>query len=193
MYESDVFSQEFEIGEEKINQSDSLSEEVWTGNYIDYLESQDQTNDIINEIIDYSVSQRVLSIYSAFLCLEPSRGGEICYDCMDESALVNISDQVNNSRSDSLLIAYPNPFNGQVQIKVNLSNIGIKDNTTMKIYNILGQVVRTFDLRKNISGNNLKITWNGKNDFGSYVSSGTYFFVVNSTNKRYSLKLLYMK
>jgi len=193
IYESDVFSQQFEIGEENINQSDSLSEEAWTGNYIEYLESQEQTNDIINEIIDYSVSERVLSIYSAFLCLEPARGGEVCYDCMDESELVAIRDHLNNNGNDSLFIAYPNPFNEQVQIKINLSSSGINDNTTIKIYNILGQVVRTFDLHKNLNGNKLNITWNGKNDLGSDVSSGTYFFVIISTSKRYSLKLLYMK
>jgi hypothetical protein len=69
-----------------------LAQEAWAGNTIQSLESQAQTNDVINEIVFYSLDERVLSIYSAFLCLEPSRGGEVCYNCMDESELVGVED-----------------------------------------------------------------------------------------------------
>jgi hypothetical protein len=193
VYESEVFSQQFEINEENINISDSLSEEAWTGNYIEYLEGQEQTNDVVNEIIDYSIGEKVLSIYSAFLCLEPSRGGEICYDCMDESELVAINEQWESNKNDSLLTAYPNPFNQRVNIKLNIPSSEINENTTIKIYNLLGQVVKTLDLQEDSNGKVTKFTWNGKNNYGIDVSSGTYFFVVNTTNKRYSLKLIYMK
>lgn len=193
VYESEVFSQKFVIDDQNINQTDSLSEEAWTGNYIQYLESQQQTNDVVNEIVDYSINERVLSIYSAFLCLEPARGGEICYDCMDESELVGIEELFNTTNNDTLFRAYPNPFNNQVKIDVSLPEAVTSGDVSFKIYNILGQVVRTFEVNRNVEGNNYHFIWNGKNDTGSYVSSGTYFFVVNTGEKRYSLKLLFMK
>ena len=193
VYESEVFSDKLMISEENISQADSLSIKAWTGNYIQNLESEEQTNDIVSEIIDYSISERVLSIYSAFLCLEPSRGGEVCYDCLDESKLVNVED-FDSVESDSLhLGAYPNPFNNAVQINISIPQSEIHENITFRIYNVLGQAVRNFELDVNQDGNRYNFTWLGKNDSGSNVSSGTYFFVAETVKKRYSMKLLYLK
>ena len=152
------------IEEKNMNESDSLAELAWTGNYIEYLESQTQTNDIINEIVDQSISERILSLYTAFLCLEPSRGGKVCYDCMDESKLVSIENQLHVIQSDSILFAYPNPFNDRVEIKVNLPETQNSMNVTMRIYNILGQVVRNFDDFEHDSVVRSQYTWDGKNN-----------------------------
>jgi hypothetical protein len=46
VYNSTPFSQAFEISEEDIFTSDSLNEEAWAGNYIQYLEKQNQTSDV---------------------------------------------------------------------------------------------------------------------------------------------------
>jgi Ca-activated chloride channel family protein len=194
VYENDVFSRQFIVDGQDIQQTDSLSEEAWTGTHIRYLESLPQTNDVVGEIVDYSISGRVLSVYSAFLCLEPSRGGEICYDCIDESGLVGIEEPLISAEKDSLLVkAYPNPFNSEVNITVNLSNVAKDGKTTYKIYNILGQVVRTFKPEVSTPGSTQHFVWHGKNDSGAEISSGTYFFVVRSGEKRYTLKLLLMK
>jgi hypothetical protein len=193
VYESEVFSQQFGVDEQNVNQADSLSIEAWTGNYIQYLESQQQTNDVVDEIINYSINERVLSIYSAFLCLEPARGGEICYDCLDESELINNVEIFNTTKNDTLFKAYPNPFNNQVKIEVSLPNIAPPEDLTFKIFNVLGQVIRTFDVNRNVEGNKYNFIWNGKNDTGSDVSSGVYFFIINTGGERYSMKLLFIK
>ena len=149
---------------------------------------------MVGEIVDYSISERVLSVYSAFLCLEPSRGGEICYDCIDESALVGIEDPLINAAGDSLFFnAYPNPFNSEVNITVSLPNVARDGKATYKIYNILGQVVHTFEPEVSTPGSTQHFVWHGKNDSGAEISSGTYFFVVRSGENRYTLKLLLMK
>lgn len=192
-YDSIVFSQQFLIDEGNINETDSLSEEAWAGNYLQNLEYNDQTNDVVNEIVNYSISERVLSIYSAFLCLDPSMGGEVCYDCFDGGGIVGVKDDEHITESDSVITAYPNPFNAQVQINVPLQQIENIDNATFRIYNILGQVVRNFELSTSGTSQNYSFVWNGKNDEGSIVSSGIYFFVVNTPKKNYSVKLLFMK
>ena len=192
-YDSIVFSQQFLIDEENINETDSLSEEAWAGNYLQNLEYTDQTNDVVNEIVNYSISERVLSIYSAFLCLDPSMGGEVCYDCFDGGGTVGVKEDESITESDSVITAYPNPFNAQVQINVPLRQIENVDNATFRIYNILGQVVRNFELSTSSASQNFSFVWNGKNDEGSIVSSGIYFFVVNTPKKNYSVKLLFMK
>ncbi|MBN1407372.1 MAG: T9SS type A sorting domain-containing protein [Calditrichaceae bacterium] len=191
MYEETVFSNEYKIEESAVSEVDSLSEEIWVGNYIHDLESQVQTNDVINEIIDYSIKERILSIYSAFLCLEPSRGGEICYDCMDESSLVGIQESNIESVNDSL-IAYPNPFNSTTKIKLTLSNVKNNSTLSLKIYNTLGQVVRSFEKSSNIS-DQIEFIWNGKNDQGQDVATGNYFGIVSTPEKVYKLKLILVK
>ena len=192
-FESEVFTQKFTIDETDAEPADSLSVEAWTGNYIQYMESQLQTNDVVNEIIDFSIDERVLSIYSAFICLEPEQGGQICYDCMDESGVVGIEEVNDPNKSDSVFVAYPNPFNNRVKIEFALPQNVVASETTFKIYSILGQVVRTFSASSNFIDNKYQFIWNGKNNNGADVSSGTYFFVVNTGHKQYSLKLLFMK
>ena len=193
VYNSKVFSERFVINDDFIGQADSLSIKAWAGNYIQDLESQDQTNDIVNEIIDYSLDENILSYYTAFLCLEPARGGEVCYDCLDESELIDKIEMFNTIEADSIFKAYPNPSNNLVKIDVSLPLHINPEKTDFRIYNVLGQVVKNFHVDNSSARNKYQFVWNGKNDTGSDVSSGTYIFVVNTGESKYSLKLLYMK
>jgi Ca-activated chloride channel family protein len=192
-YDSLVFSQQIMIEDENIDQADSLSEEAWAGNYLRFLELSNQTNDVVNEIVNYSIDERVLSIYSAFLCLDPSLGGEVCYDCFDDGGIIGEVNEDDNAVSDSVITAYPNPFNSQVQINVPLRQIENAEYATFRIYNVLGQVVRNFEVNASLESKDHRFIWNGQDDEGATVSSGIYFFVVNTPKKNYSVKLLYMK
>lgn len=192
-YDSLIYSKQFEINHDDIDLTDSLSEEAWVGSYLQYLESNNQTNDVVNEIINYSISERVLSIYSAFLCLDPSLGGEVCYDCYDDGGTVSVEEEKITNEADSVITAYPNPFNGQVKINVPIQLINSNDNASFRIYNILGQVVRSFETETRSGSNSYIFNWDGRNDEGATVSSGIYFFVANTPQKNYSVKLLFMK
>jgi Ca-activated chloride channel family protein len=193
IFNSIPFSKTIVVAEEDIIELDSLNEEMWAGNYIQFLEDQSQANDVVSEIIDVSVKERVLSLYSAFLCLEPSRGGEVCYDCMDESGLPSEVEDTADAEIDSIaLAAFPNPFNSQVNIRVNVASLG-SDNATYRIYNILGEVVKTFQLETDQLNKDYNLIWDGRNDYGATVASGIYFFVASTPQKNYTLKLLLMK
>ena len=193
VYKSAPFSETFNLDEIQVFDSDSLSEKMWAGNYIDYLENQNQSNDIVNEIVDFSINERILSLYSAFICLEPGRGGEVCYNCMDESSLSDIKDTVIN-KSDSLsLSAYPNPFNNQVNLRIKIPYNYNPQNITFKLYNILGQLIKTFNPDITAGQKEFRFTWNGKNDNNNDVSSGNYFFVVTTPEKVSAMKLVLLK
>jgi len=194
VYNSTPFSQTFTFSEGEVFASDSLNEEAWTGNYIKYLENQTQTNDVVDEIVNFSISERVLSIYSAFLCLEPGRGGEVCYDCYDESDLPNdINDSLETDTDSLLLSAYPNPFNSQISLNVKLPGSFNPENLTFRIYDILGQLIKTFDPDLTSGQKEYRFIWNGKNDDEYSIASGIYFFIVTTPEKNYSVKLLLMK
>ncbi len=191
-FNNSPFSNEINISNENAFSADSLNEEIWSGIYIHSLEKEAQTNDIISEIINQSLDKRVLSLYTAFLCLEPSRGGKVCYGCIDESRLISGLFETSNTKNDSLVSVYPNPFNIQTNIQVNLAKFKDLKNLSFKIYNITGQVVKTFPGEVNSTGN-LHFVWNGRDNNGAELSSGTYFFMVSNGRSKIVRKLLLMK
>jgi len=190
VFQSQVFSQQYTVNDTDIHAADTLCEEMWTGNYIRALESQPQTNEIVGEIVYQSISNRVLSIYSAFLCLEPGGDSSVCYDCRDNEIIVDVDEDNGSAVSDSLFQAYPNPFNSQTTIKIKLPNAAMSERASFRIYNVLGQGIRTF-VPATASGRiDAEFVWDGKNDNGTQVSSGMYLFVVATPEKLYTLKLL---
>jgi len=112
---------------------------------------------------------------------------------MDESELIGIDDMPAKFQVDSLLQAYPNPFNAQVKIKFAFHKSDVPRNMTFKIYNLLGQVVRNFQPQAEADQKNYEFTWDGRNDNGIIVTSGNYFFVATTPQQRHVLKLLFMK
>jgi hypothetical protein len=193
VYNDQPFSQEIVIPQDQISLADSLPQEMWVGNYIKSLESNAQTNAVISEIINQSTSERVLSIYTAFLCLDPERGGEVCYDCLDESQLVGINNLNAEIAIDTMLTANPNPFNLTTHIRVRFKKTINREDVTFKIYNVLGQVVRSFKFSPEADNRTYEILWDGTNNLNVPVSSGTYFFVVQKGAERHSLRLLLLK
>ncbi|MFO8145596.1 MAG: choice-of-anchor J domain-containing protein [Candidatus Syntrophosphaera sp.] len=84
---------------------------------------------------------------------------------------------------------YPNPFNPETTIRFSLKeaapvNIGI--------YNVKGQLVRTLVNAEKTSGNH-SVVWNGRDDNGSSVSSGVYFYKMNAGKYSSTRKMILMK
>ncbi|MCP5062573.1 MAG: T9SS type A sorting domain-containing protein, partial [Ignavibacteriae bacterium] len=195
VHNNEAFSESYTIEEENIFNSDSVSKSIWAGNFINNLENDNYylTNEEINEIIDFSIDNRVLSLYTAFICLEPGLGGEIYYDAEDESDIIISVEDTEETKTDSIFQAYPNPFNNQTTIQIRMNKEIDLATASFKIYNVLGKVVKSFEPSSNLDTKELKFIWNGKNDNNSTVSSGHYFFVMNYAGKVKSLKLLLMK
>ncbi len=72
---------------------------------------------------------------------------------------------------------YPNPFNPSTRIQFGVGSLkfGEPVHTALKIYNILGQLVRTLVDEEKAPGN-YEAIWDGKDDSGKDVSSGIYFY-----------------
>ncbi len=67
---------------------------------------------------------------------------------------------------------YPNPFNPATTIRYQLAE---NSKVTLKIYNLLGQEVRTLVNAQKLSGSH-SVIWDGKNNHGQRVTSGVYFY-----------------
>jgi flagellar hook assembly protein FlgD len=67
---------------------------------------------------------------------------------------------------------FPNPFNPETVIKFNLPQASP---VTLRVYNILGQVVNTL-VNEPLDAGSHSVRWDGKNAQGRDVASGVYFY-----------------
>ena len=84
---------------------------------------------------------------------------------------------------------YPNPFNPSTTIKFGLPEAAF---VSIKIYNILGQEVKTL-LNAERSAGTYTLQWNGDNNFGHQVTSGTYIYRVVAGNNVVTKKMILLK
>jgi Ca-activated chloride channel family protein len=196
VFNGQAFSRRLEIASNEVHVADSLAEEIWTGNHIAGLEAQTQSNEVVRQIIETSVAERVLSRYTAFLALEPSDTVKACVDCKDESRLVPptaIAEREQDVLADSVLQAYPNPFNLATKLSLRLPSEVKSGEATLQIFNVLGQMVKSFEVNVEAQRRAYQFTWDGRNNAGEVVTSGTYYAVFKTAKQRHTLKLLVMK
>ncbi|MDP4176599.1 MAG: FlgD immunoglobulin-like domain containing protein, partial [Bacteroidota bacterium] len=67
---------------------------------------------------------------------------------------------------------YPNPFNPTTTISYDLPG---EASVEVKIYDIIGNEVRTFSFNSQTSGYH-NLMWDGRNSYNQTVSSGTYIY-----------------
>jgi len=89
----------------------------------------------------------------------------------------------------NLLQCYPNPAKSLVTFQYNLNE---PQNVTLKIYNTLGQEVRTLLNEKQASGQRT-IIWDGRDNKGRILGSGVYFSRLNVGARVQTKKLILLK
>ena len=96
----------------------------------------------------------------------------------------------------SLKQNYPNPFNPSTtlpfSLKVQGSTFKGPIHTTLKIYNILGQLVRTLVDEEKLPGR-YEVVWDGKDDRGKEVTSGVYFYRLESSGSTETRKMILLR
>lgn len=80
----------------------------------------------------------------------------------------------------SLSQNYPNPFNPSTTINYVLGSTNF-DLAKLSVFNVLGQQIKEFNLTEPKGS----VVWDGTNDFGQQVSSGIYFYKLE-TNSGFS-------
>jgi hypothetical protein len=85
---------------------------------------------------------------------------------------------------------YPNPFNPATEISFYLP---IADKISLKIYNQLGQEVKTLIAEKEHLNGKHSVIWDGTNNFGGRVASGMYIAQLKFGNFSKEIKMLMIK
>ncbi len=84
---------------------------------------------------------------------------------------------------------YPNPFNPETRIVYELPRA---TQVTLRVYNAIGQVVRTLVDTKQSAGTHA-VFWKGKNDFGESVAAGLYFYELRAGDFHRIRKMVLMR
>lgn len=188
MFEGTPFSETVTIN--NMHQTDVSTRNMWVGNYIEAMENSYPDNQDIADIIDHSISNRILSRYTAFLALEPNDTLSYCENCEDETTNNpggNTTD-VNDLGEDSVAMrAFPNPFTSQVTIS--FENLSIEGEVSLQIYNLMGQLVKSIPVEASVNGK-FEYVWNGDTNGGEPVSPGIYLLTVSGPNGKQTMKLL---
>jgi hypothetical protein len=108
----------------------------------------------------------------------------------EADALQEILNGVSMPREFSFGRNYPNPFNPQTSIPVEIPMSSI---VSLRIYNILGQEVRTLH-EGNLEAGFYSFDWNGQDNAGKSMPSGVYFCRMDSPMaKSLTQKMLMIK
>ena len=112
---------------------------------------------------------------------------------MEEDVTYNFNIAASGSSSEDVTVLpsilsqnYPNPFNPTTTINYSLA---ADSNGEMTIFNIKGEVVKTFE---DLAGEN-SVTWNGNDDNGNAVASGIYYYRLNGGTQTVTKKMILMK
>ena len=89
----------------------------------------------------------------------------------------------------ALICNYPNPFNPETTIEFSLDNPGF---VSIDIFNIKGEKVKTL-VQADFEAQVHQVVWNGENDQGVPVSSGVYFYEMNTSDYTCVKKMILMK
>ncbi len=105
------------------------------------------------------------------------------------TTLIPEKDLTNQPESFSLSQSFPNPFNSQTVIQYQTPKIS---EINLSIYNSRGQIVRTLVDEKKEPGY-FEIIWDGKDQFGNFVSTGLYFVHFSAAKFNQTKKMIYIK
>ena len=102
---------------------------------------------------------------------------------LNESAIVTSLELTQN---------YPNPFNPSTTISYNVDTSGM---VSLKIYDIMGRLVRTLVDNHRSSGNvgGYSAVWDGKDSQGQQVAAGLYIYSLQTPGGKMTKKMVLMK
>ena len=191
-YNGEIFSEKIEIADVPALVNDSVIQKIWAGTFIKSMEKDYSSNDIVAEIIDESINNRILSLYTSFLCLEDT--SKWCLTCLpnefrndwsDGPIMVGIDDP--GVLADTVSV-YPNPFAEHVNIEVQLAELS--EMQDLSVYDLKGSLIYKFD--KNIINSESKktISWNGQTQNGTKLKPGIYLLVFKTAKTSKTIKLV---
>ncbi len=140
-----------------------------------YLENSQETGNLYLSINDVATADN----YGQFIAI-----------IFKESQLTNIAVAGNSSIENYVLMQnYPNPFNPSTTIEYQVKK---PQNVAINIFSINGELVKNLIDEQKASGN-YSIKWDGTDNNGITVASGTYFYQIKLNEFLQAKKMILLK
>lgn len=100
-----------------------------------------------------------------------------------------------NTHETRLFQNYPNPFNTHTAISYSLAMSTVDGRPTavsLKIFDLSGRLVKTFDLTNNERSIN-QVVWNGRDEQGQKVAPGIYFYKLETQGYKSTKKMILLR
>ena len=110
----------------------------------------------------------------------------------DFARFMTLVKETNVPNEFSLAQNHPNPFNPTTDIQYQIPESKTTVHTTLIIYNVLGQKVRTLIDEPKAAGY-FTSTWDGRDDVGREASSGVYFYRLEAGDFRVTKRMVLTK
>lgn len=114
---------------------------------------------------------------------------DVYYSRISQSTVAIHEDQDGMPEAFSLSQNYPNPFNASTTIRYQLAKGA---HVILKIYNALGQEIRTLVDGKQTAGEKI-VFWGGSDEFSEPVSSGVYICRIQADGFTQSRKMILLR
>ena len=96
---------------------------------------------------------------------------------------------IQSAKSPIVAQSYPNPFNPIADIAYTLD---VSEKVEVQIYNVSGQLIRTFDLGYQGAGD-YSVRWDGRNENGDMAASGVYLYRIEAGPHQVTDRMVLLK
>jgi len=103
--------------------------------------------------------------------------------------LVGVEEGSSESYVLSLENVRPNPFKAKISISFTLPET---QDVELYVYNVSGQKVRTL-VRGTLNAGTHSVTWDGRDDAGNRLPSGTYFYTLRAGTREITRKVILLR
>jgi hypothetical protein len=150
----------------------------------------------INNIVSNRVDVSSLEKGKSYFWKVRTKTNDNVYSEYSGQAVFKIDDKLTDINGSAIIPEkfevsqnYPNPFNPTTVINYSIPE---KQFVTVKIYNMLGQEIKTL-ISQDVNAGVYSITWNGTSDSGAKVATGSYIYRVSAGSNLVTKKMLLLK
>ena len=158
------------------------------------------TYDVVNQLVSFQPAKLSRGTHTVSLSVNntiktnwsfiTTSGVESRFDTL----MVLLNGELNMLKETDLAQNYPNPFNPETWIPYQLSQ---PTNVSIQIYDNSGHLVRTLDIGVKAAGayrtRSRAAYWDGKNEIGERVASGTYFYTLQTPEFSATRRMVILK
>jgi hypothetical protein len=162
---------------------DDESAKMWNWKYLRTLEDKNnKTKKESNDLTSRSISNRILTTQTAFLCLEPWM---MHRDTAEGDPTTSVQEELSVVGLD---ISYgPNPIENNLQIELKITD----ENTMISfigIYDVIGNLIKEFYIDS--YSRSINLNWDASSENQMKVAPGVYYLVIKTNSGSKILKLV---